>query len=117
MKRLNPRFIEDFSKQAGRMMKAIRSIQTLETDLPDDFPPPAEITLAHRPFDLELTWHAMSDKHIKAMRHRVLNCFDSEGMFRPDRNGGLEGGFRVSLGRRTKSTLRLYFKIVNTQNK
>jgi hypothetical protein len=65
--KFNPVFIDDFSRQASRYLRAIRSIQTLETFLPDSFPEPNKIEIAKRPYDLEFIWldsnlHTMKDK-------------------------------------------------------
>lgn len=115
--RLNPRFIDSFSKQASRLMKAIRCIQSLEDNLPEGFPEPSEIKLAKRPHDLALEWEASNPKHADALRSRVSRAFNLEAKWHPDIEDGRKSIIcrsRVRVG--GKSTLNLHLRITNAHN-
>jgi hypothetical protein len=114
MKRLDPRFIDSFSKQASRLMKAIRCVQSLEDNLPKGFPEPTEIKLAKRPHDLALEWSASSPKHADALRNRISHSLQLEAKWHPDIEDGRKSIIcrsRVRVG--GKSTLNLHLRIQN----
>jgi hypothetical protein len=64
MMRLDPQFVAECSKQISKWSKAIRSIYTLEHNLPSNgFPTPDEIEPGRKPYDLALKWYAENLMH------------------------------------------------------
>jgi len=90
-------------------MAAIRCVQTLEDHLPDGFPEPSEISLAHRPYDLEVVWRAVATQHVNQLRSRIAGALDCDGKWYVDGEGSLICKSRVSIG--GKATLNLIMRI------
>jgi hypothetical protein len=117
MRRLDPRFIEEFSKEAGRLMKAIRCIQALEINLPEGFPEPGEIKVARRPYDLELEWVAEHPKHAQALQSRISAGLKLQAKWNMDPscgNNSIVCRARVNIGE--KASLNLHLRINNAHN-
>ena len=93
-------------------MAAIRCIQTLEDHLPDGFPEPFEISLAHRPYDLEITWRAAATQHANQLRSKIAGTLDCDGKWYSYGEGSLVCKSRVSVG--GKATLNLIMRIEST---
>lgn len=109
MKRLDPRFIESFSMQATRLMKAIRCVQTLEDHLPEDFPQPEHIAMCKRPYDLEMFWASKDKVHgikLSAELSRLLDFDEKWHKYAPD---SMECRAKVCVG--GKSTMNLIMRI------
>lgn len=109
MKRLDSRFIETFSMQASRLMKAIRSVQTLEDNLPEGFPEPSEIALSKRPYDLEIIWQAKNVKHAKSVCARIAELLDFDGKWYTYNECSFVCRSRVGVGK--KATLNLIMRV------
>lgn len=117
MKRLDPRFIEGFSMQATRLMRAIRHIQTLENHLPEGFPEPSEIELTKRPYDLEMVWHAKSSGHVITLSKRLADELDFDEKWHENDDNftpSLLCRAKVSVG--GKSTMNLIMRITGPQS-
>ena len=63
--------IESFTYEAGKLMKAIRLVQTLHDHLPGNFPPPDKIRPSRKPYDLLLEWSAKNVAHQESLRGRI----------------------------------------------
>lgn len=114
MKRLDPRFIEDFSIQTTRLMKAIRCVQTLEDHLPEGFPEPSEIELTKRPYDLEVSWAAKNKKHAESLCSRISNMLECDGKWYTYGELSLVCRSKVCVG--GKATLNLIMRIVGPEH-
>jgi len=79
MKRLDPRFISELSRQASACMRAIRFVQTLEDNLPPGFPEPNEIKTAKKPDDLTLEWLAANRKMAWSLRDKITKLLQLDG--------------------------------------
>jgi len=109
MKRLDPRFIESFSMQATRLMKAIRCVQSLEDHLPEGFPEPAEINQTKRPYDLEVVWTAHNAKHAESLCSKITDMLDFDGKWYTHDECSLVCRSRVCVG--GKASLNLIMRI------
>lgn len=107
MIRLNPKHIENCTREISRWSKAIRLINSLEFNLPEGFPEPDLIEPDRKPFDLQIIWQADNPGHSAKLRKRIVSALKSEEKWHPDEKGyiGLRGRFR--LGKKTTMYLRL----------
>jgi hypothetical protein len=109
MMRLNPRHIENCTREINRWAKATRLIHALELNLPQNkvFPEPDLIEPGRKPFDLRVTWEADNPGHSANLRKRIAAMLGLEMKWQPEGGGylGLRG--RLRLGEKTTLNLRL----------
>lgn len=80
MMQLDARFVEECSKQISRWSKAIRSIHTLEHNLPfNGFPTPDEIEPGRKPYALTLKWYAENTKHFDKLCKQITIALGLRG--------------------------------------
>ena len=83
MKNLDPQFIDTFTRKAGRYMRAVRHVQMLEKIIPKSVPSPTEITLARRPYGLEITWQVKWPGKVVPLRDQ-LSALNISGKWNVD---------------------------------
>ena len=111
-KSLDPKFICDFTREASRLLKAVRCVQTLGEHIPVGCPMPDNITLPKRPYDLELAWMAKDAEQAIRLRSRIAAAFEFHTKWHVDLSDGgksLIYRSRVQVG--GKSTLNIIFRI------
>jgi hypothetical protein len=108
---MHPKFletIESFTYEAGKLMKAIRLVQTLHDNLPGNFPAPDKIRPERKPYDLLLEWNAKNSAHQESLKGRVTGNLK---MITPKWSKALDGTLvchtRRKLGGKNTMYLRL----------
>lgn len=108
MTQLDPKHIENCSREISRWARAVRLIHSLEHNLsPGSFPEPDLIEPSRKPFDLRIVWEANNLSHSANLRKRIASVLNLEMKWHPDEHGyfGLRG--RVRLGGKTTIYLQL----------
>ena len=111
-KTLDPKFIYNFTREASRILKAVRCVQNLSEHFPLTCPDPDDIVLPKRPYDLELSWSVKNASQVIRLRDRITEAFEFCPKWHVDLSDGgksLVYRSRVSIG--GKSTLNLVFRI------
>ncbi|KPK50096.1 MAG: hypothetical protein AMS22_12680 [Thiotrichales bacterium SG8_50] len=103
--------IEAFTYEAGKLMKAIRLVQTLHDHLPGNFPTPDKIRPSRKPYDLLLEWSAKNAAHQVSLRERITNNLRLIGAkWNKNPDGTLVCQTRRKLG--GKNTMYLQLRII-----
>jgi len=113
MMQFDARFIGECSKQISRWSKTIRSIHTLEHNLPPDgFPAPDEIEPGRKPYALTLKWHAANTRHFNKLCKQIttaLNLCGDAAQWRRDHEDWFVIRTKISVG--GKDTINLFLMV------
>lgn len=101
-------YVASFTYEASRLMKAIRAVQALESNLPGTFPDPDCISVGRKPYDLKLEWEAANSRQQESLKAHIVNNLQLHGAkWNKARDQALICSTRIKVGGKDTMNIRL----------